>query len=79
VKTEAISRLLSRWSIKPEAAIYVGDGALDMQAAREAGVTAVGAAWAYGARATELESAGASLIFTDACQFASWLQGVIQT
>lgn len=77
VKRQAIARLLGEWRIEPEAAIYVGDGALDMQAAREAGVMAVGAAWAYGARAAELESARADVIFTDAGQFATWLQGLV--
>jgi phosphoglycolate phosphatase-like HAD superfamily hydrolase len=74
VKAEAIAHLLDGWGIARDAAIYVGDGALDMLAAREAGVTAIGAAWAYGSRALELEPAGANLIFTDAGDFAAWLR-----
>jgi phosphoglycolate phosphatase-like HAD superfamily hydrolase len=74
VKAEAIARILNDWKIERAAAIYVGDGAVDMRAAREAGVLAVGAAWAFGARAAELEPAGANLIFTDVREFATWLR-----
>ena len=74
VKAEAIGRLLDGWAIDREAAIYVGDAAVDMRAARAAGVTAIGAAWAYGARPAELEPAGANLIFTDARDFSLWLR-----
>jgi pyrophosphatase PpaX len=73
VKAAAIRRLLDRWRLRPEQAIYVGDGAADMLAARESGVMAVGAAWAQGARQTELQAAGAHVIFSDAAMFLAWL------
>jgi len=75
VKAPAIRRLLARWRLRPEDAVYVGDGASDMRAAREAGVIAAGAAWAYGARVAELTEAQADLIFTDAAEFLAWLDG----
>lgn len=73
VKAPAIRRLLERWRLSPEQVVYVGDGASDMRAAREAGVMAAGAAWAYGARVAELKEAQADLIFTDAADFLAWL------
>ena len=73
VKADAIRRLLERWRLPPADAVYVGDGASDMVAAREAGVLAAGAAWAHGVRATDLKDAGADLIFTDAREFLTWL------
>src|SRR5438105_14344314 len=73
VKAAAIRRLLERWRLPPAEAVYVGDGASDMVAAREAGVLAAGAAWAHGARARDLEDARADVIFTDAREFLAWL------
>jgi pyrophosphatase PpaX len=73
VKAAAIRRILAQWSMAPDAAIYVGDGAADMLAAREVGVVAAGAAWAQGARVAELKDAGAEVIFTDAAEFVAWL------
>ena len=73
VKAAAIRRVLERWRIAPDAAIYVGDGAADMLAAREIGVVAAGAAWAQGARGAELKDARADVIFTDAAEFLAWL------
>ena len=73
VKADAIRRLLERWRVSPADAVYVGDGVADMVAAREAGVLAAGAAWAHGARASELKDARADVIFTDAREFLAWL------
>ena len=73
VKAAAIRRLLERWELPSDAAVYVGDGAADMLAAREAGVVAAGAAWAHSARVAELKEARADLIFTDAREFLAWL------
>ena len=73
VKAAAIRRVLERWRIAPDAAIYVGDGAADMLAAREVGVVAAGAAWAQGARVAELNEARADAIFTDAAEFLAWV------
>lgn len=46
VKPEAIRNITARWSIPLQEIVYVGDIPSDMRAAREAGVLAVGAAWA---------------------------------
>ena len=46
VKPGAIRRMLAAWRVAPEEAAYVGDAPNDIAAARDAGVAAVGAAWA---------------------------------
>src|SRR3989442_11069455 len=48
VKADCIRRVVDRWRVDPTDVIYVGDARADMVAAREAGVIAVGAAWAPG-------------------------------
>lgn len=45
-KVEGIGRVLAGWGMVPSEAVYVGDAPSDVTAAREAGVAAVGAAWA---------------------------------
>jgi phosphoglycolate phosphatase-like HAD superfamily hydrolase len=73
VKADAIRRLVERWHVSPADAVYVGDGAADMVAAREAGVLAAGAAWAHGVRVADLKDARADVIFADAREFLAWL------
>jgi beta-phosphoglucomutase-like phosphatase (HAD superfamily) len=73
-----VRRLLERWDFRPDEAIYVGDAASDVLAAREAGVMAAGAAWAHGARVAELRAARADVIFTDAAAFLAWLDARTQ-
>ena len=73
VKAMAIRGLLERWRLRPEQAIYVGDAVSDMLAAREAGVMAVGAAWALGSGGAELKEIDADVMFTDARDFLAWL------
>lgn len=73
VKATAIRGLLERWRLRPEQAIYVGDAVSDMLAAREAGVMAVGAAWALGSSGAELKEIDADVLFTDAGEFLAWL------
>ena len=45
-KPVLIQRVLAGWDMPPDQAAYVGDAPSDMQAARQAGVLALGAAWA---------------------------------
>jgi pyrophosphatase PpaX len=58
VKTAAIRRVVSRWRVPAQQVIYVGDAVSDVQAAQEAGVLAVAAAWAPTANAVELRELG---------------------
>jgi phosphoglycolate phosphatase-like HAD superfamily hydrolase len=73
VKADAMRRIVARWGVASDRVIYVGDADSDMQAAREAGVVPVGAAWAASARPAELTAAGASLLFTSVDDFRSWI------
>ena len=45
VKPAAIRKVLARWGARPHHVAYVGDAPSDMEAAREAGVIPLGAAW----------------------------------
>jgi phosphoglycolate phosphatase-like HAD superfamily hydrolase len=74
VKADAIRRILGRWRVEPADVIYVGDARADMLAAREAGVIAVGAAWASGIQLAELTASRPDVIFSDAGVFLAWLR-----
>lgn len=58
---EELLRQLVNFKIKPENAFYIGDSDVDVETAKNAGVTSVGAAWGFRGR-EELERAGAALI-----------------
>lgn len=72
VKPEAIQRILAHWGVAPERAAYVGDTAYDVEAAREAGVIPLAAAWAPTARRDELLAAQPAACFTDVTQLVAW-------
>src|SRR5579863_6950641 len=73
VKPEAIRRILAHWSMAPQHAAYVGDVASDVEAAREAGVIPLAAAWAPTARRDELLAALPAAFFTDVTQLVDWV------
>ena len=73
-KPAAIRRVLDGWGIAPDKAAYVGDMPYDMQAAREAGLLALGAAWA--ATATVKEGDGAVKIFDTVEALMGWITEV---
>lgn len=72
VKPDAIRRILARWGVAPEHAAYVGDTAADIEAAREAGVIPLAAAWAPTARRDELLAAQPAALFTDVAELVAW-------
>jgi pyrophosphatase PpaX len=47
---EGLWRLLEQFAITPQAAIFIGDSPLDVQAGRDAGVTTAAALWGAGSR-----------------------------
>lgn len=73
VKPDAIRRILARWGMAPERAAYVGDTAYDVEAAREAWVIPLAAAWAPTARRDELLAAQPTACFTDVTQLVAWV------
>jgi len=58
---EGVLHALERVGVSPTAAMFIGDTPTDIQAARRAGVLAVGAAWGYGTT-RDLQAAGADLM-----------------
>jgi pyrophosphatase PpaX len=71
-KPAAIRELLALWNLHPQEAAYVGDMPYDMEAAREAGVIPLGAAWA--ATTTVKEGDGADEIFSTVEELLAWIE-----
>ncbi len=67
--------LAGRLKAKPEEILFIGDMAIDIETAKNAGMIAVGAAWGYRGK-EELEAAGADMIFDNATQIASYLETI---
>ncbi len=60
-KRELIGDILKAETIRPKAAVMIGDREFDMAGAKAVGVTAIGALWGYGER-EELTAAGADAL-----------------
>jgi phosphoglycolate phosphatase-like HAD superfamily hydrolase len=73
VKAAAIKSILDRWGLATDQAVYVGDTAYDMRAAREAGVLPLAAMWAATAHRDRVakEKPAASFDSVDALQ--NWI------
>lgn len=71
-KSEVLATLAAQGTIRP-GAVFIGDRGLDMAAAREHGLEAVGVAWGYGSR-EELEAGGAERIFDAVPDLDAWLR-----
>jgi pyrophosphatase PpaX len=69
-KPQSIHRILSDWGIKAAEAAYVGDMTSDIDAARQAGVQAFGAAWSGGALIDPGES---GIVFESALALKTYL------
>lgn len=74
VKAAAIARVVAGWGVPAHRVIYVGDAVSDMQAAHEAGVVAVAAAWASTASVAELRASKPHVLFTEVARFRAWLE-----
>lgn len=72
VKPDAIRRILARWGTTPASVAYVGDAASDIEAAREAGVIPLAAAWAPTARRDDLLAVQPAALFTDVAELVAW-------
>jgi len=73
IRPFSIRRVLERWRVAADRVAYVGDAAYDMQAAREAGVLPVSAAWAPKASSENLAAQAPLAVFSDLAQFVAWL------
>jgi len=72
-KSEAITEILARWEMEPNAAIYVGDAPSDIPSARRAGTCAVAAAWAATAEPGLLRAENPDALFLTLSDFEAWL------
>ena len=74
VKPQAIKKLLEEWNCPPEAAVYVGDAVSDIEAAREAKVGALAAAWSDHIDFDELEAACPDAAFRTVDEMSAWFE-----
>jgi phosphoglycolate phosphatase-like HAD superfamily hydrolase len=72
-KPYSMRKVLERWQMRPEDAAYVGDTPYDMQAAREAGLMPIAAAWAETSLVRD-GKAGAAHTFFSLDAFMAWLE-----
>lgn len=78
VKPVAIRKVLARWGAPPAQVAYVGDAPYDMQAAREAGVMPLAAAWASTADPDTLRAQAPLAIFRTVERFAAWIEAHVE-
>lgn len=71
-KTDVVAGLVARGTVWP-GGVFIGDRGVDMEAARDHGLEAIGVAWGYGSRA-ELQAAGAERIFDTVPDLDAWLR-----
>ena len=74
VKPLAIKRVLASWAAAPHRVAYVGDVPTDMEAAREAGVIPLGAAWAVTSTANDLSALFPLETFRSVESFILWIE-----
>jgi phosphoglycolate phosphatase len=73
LKTQVLAGLAERGTIWP-GGVFIGDRGVDMTAARDHGLEAVGVLWGYGSP-EELRSAGADPILGTVPDLDAWLKG----
>ena len=71
-KTTVLADLAARGTIWP-GGVFIGDRGVDMAAARDHGLEAIGVGWGYGSR-EELTAAGAARIFDTVADLDGWLR-----
>ncbi len=74
----AALEILGAWGLDAAEAAIVGDSAVDIETARNAGMAALGAAWGFRDR-LELESAGATAVFDSPGELTDWLAALGRT
>jgi phosphoglycolate phosphatase-like HAD superfamily hydrolase len=74
IKPTGIRAFLTRWAVAPETVAYVGDAPYDVDAAKQAGVIAVAAAWAASANAAALSARQPHFLFESVADFAVWAE-----
>jgi phosphoglycolate phosphatase-like HAD superfamily hydrolase len=78
VKPAGIRAFLRRWAVAPSAVAYVGDAPYDIDAAKQANVIAVAAAWAAGADVAALAARQPHVLFQHVAEFVTWAEAMTQ-
>ncbi len=78
VKPCLIRKVVERWGASPTQVAYIGDMASDIEAAKEAGVIPLGAAWASTSDLNTLDETGALKTFGAVESFIKWIEDNIQ-
>ena len=78
VKPAGIRAFLTRWAVAPSAVAYVGDAPYDIDAAKQANVIAVAAAWAASADSAALAARQPQVLFRRVVEFVAWAQDMTQ-
>ncbi|GLH74634.1 phosphoglycolate phosphatase [Geothrix limicola] len=71
-KTEVLGGLVKQGTVRP-GGVFIGDRGVDMVAARDHGLEAIGVGWGYGTR-EELLAAGAEHLFDTVPELDAWLR-----
>jgi pyrophosphatase PpaX len=79
IKSISIQNVLSKWGFLPYQVAYVGDAAYDMQAAKEVGLVALGAAWAKTANIESLQKENPAAIFRSVSTFVEWIKPCVES
>ena len=74
VKPRSIRKILKKWGALPDEVAYVGDAPSDIEAAREAGVIPLGAAWDATSSAESLNALGPLETFRSVERFIAWIE-----
>lgn len=69
-----ISKVLSRWNLKPEETAYVGDTAYDVTAAKEAGIIPLSVLWASTSNYDSIFGMNPHAMFNDVGSFINWIE-----
>ena len=77
VKPAAIRKVLARWGTAPHRVAYVGDAPSDMEAAREAGVIPLGAAWLPTTNDQALRAVLPVATFRTLQHFLHWIEATL--
>ena len=77
VKPAAIRKVLARWGARPHHVAYVGDAPSDMEAAREAGVIPLGAAWLPTTNEQALRAVLPVATFRTLQHFLHWIEATL--
>ncbi len=75
-KWDSIENILAAWGFRPEEVAYVGDAPTDVDAARKAGVAAIGAAWSVHSNKAEIEAKSPDILFASVAEFQKWAESL---